>query len=134
MNSKERMLYHQIHPLKLAVDWGMAALALYFLWSHQLLVAIAVMFIPSIIASFAIIRWVNLEGYKNSVFGRYISTYMTHSVEGVRFLGLAVGSIGAWQHSSALIAVGVVIIVLAWMRGIISPRPIGETTAATRRK
>lgn len=85
MNKKEKFLYHQIHPLKLFVDWFFAFLSLFLLWYGELFWAILVMFVPSIFASFLIIRFVDLEKYKESAFGKYVSRYMTRTAEAVRF-------------------------------------------------
>lgn len=68
MNFKEKKLYHQIHPLKLLIDWATDAVALYFLWTHRWLVAIIVMFIHAIIVSIIIIKFVNLKKFKESSF------------------------------------------------------------------
>ena len=44
MDFQEKILYHQIHPLKLATDIGVTPLALYFLWEHRVLPAVLVGF------------------------------------------------------------------------------------------
>lgn len=46
MNQQEKILYHQIHPAKLFVDWSTGMLALFFLWQHSLIGALIIMFIP----------------------------------------------------------------------------------------
>lgn len=63
---KEKVLYHQIHPVKLAVDIGITPISLYFFWQHELLLAILVTFVPSIIASSLIIKYVDLENQCSS--------------------------------------------------------------------
>lgn len=50
MTRQERYLYHQIHPLKLATDWGSAFVSLYFFWRHDLLIGPLILFVPSAIA------------------------------------------------------------------------------------
>lgn len=35
MDGRERRLYHQIHPLKLGIDWGTGAVSLYLLWQRR---------------------------------------------------------------------------------------------------
>ena len=42
MNLQDRLLYHQIHPLKLATDLTTAAAAAALLWRHQLVPTIIV--------------------------------------------------------------------------------------------
>ncbi len=122
MTSLEKSLYHQIHPLKLAVDWGTGILALYPFWQHQLLIAILIAFIPSIIVSFILLRFANLEKYKGSAFGKYIRQYMTRPIEVIRASGYVLMAVGAWYHIVWLIPAGFLVIALAWLRGVIFPK------------
>jgi hypothetical protein len=39
MTPKEKILYHQIHPLKLLTDGTTGLLALYFFWRHDFVTA-----------------------------------------------------------------------------------------------
>ncbi len=68
MDLSERTLYHQIHPLKLLTDWSAAFLSLYFLWLHELIIGLSLQVIPSVIASVLIIRFGDLERYRDSSF------------------------------------------------------------------
>jgi hypothetical protein len=77
---------------------------------------------PPIIVSTLIIKWVDLEAYKQSAFGRYIRAYMTTPVVAVRLLGTVVTHLGAWYRRPILILLGLVIILLAWLRGILLPK------------
>jgi cobalamin synthase len=119
VNLQEKSLYHQIHPLKLATDIGTTPISLYLFWQHELIWALVITIIPSILASFLLVRYANLEPYKQSAFGRYIARYMSSVVVALRVLGLIVMIVGAWNHIGWLIPLGLVIIVLAWMRGLL---------------
>ncbi len=125
MTFEEKSLYHQIHPLNLATDIIDTLPALYLCWQHELLWGLLVTFIPSIIASYLLIRYANLEPYKQSAFGQYIRRYMSRTIEAIRLLGLVVMMVGAWYQLLWLIALGLVIIVLGWLRGFILPQPKG---------
>lgn len=119
MDFKEKKLYHQIHPSKLMTDWITGIAALYLLW-HQLLgIALAVMFIPSIVITIWLMKYANLEKMKTSSFGMYIRRHMTKSMEAVRFLGFAIAIGGAWLHVIVLIVCGVAIILFGWLRGLL---------------
>ena len=62
MDFREKKLYHQIHPLKLATDIGVTPLALYFVWEHRVLPGLLVGFVPSLLVSLAMLKWTpNLE-------------------------------------------------------------------------
>ncbi len=121
MTLQEKSLYHQIHPLKLCTDWSTGIIALYPFWQNKLLTALLIAFLPSIIASVILIRFVDLEKYKRSSFGKYVHQYMTRPIEMVRFVGYALMAIGAWYHTIWLIPSGVLVILLAWLRGVIFP-------------
>ena len=69
MDFRERKLYHQIHPLKLATDIGVTPISLYFLWEHRILQAIFVGFVPPVIVSVAMMIWPpDLETLKKARF------------------------------------------------------------------
>ena len=121
MEFAEKELYHQIHPAKLAVDIGATPVALYFFWLHELLPAIIITLVPSLIASAAIMRWVDLEPYRSSRLGRYVKKYMTRAMEGLRFAGLLIMIAGAWFHLWQLFPAGILVILFGWFRGVILP-------------
>src|SRR5262249_19787685 len=52
MDFREKMLYHQIHPLKLATDIGVTPVFLFFLWRHQVVPALIIGFVPPVIVKF----------------------------------------------------------------------------------
>ena len=96
MTLKEKALYNQIHPLKLSTDILAAAISLYLFWIHQPLPALLLHFLPPLLASWLIIRYVDLKPQKDSSFGRYVAASMTRTIEGVRLFGDLVMIFGAW--------------------------------------
>src|SRR6195256_6497686 len=120
MNLKEKYLYHQIHPLKLLTDIGAAFGSLYLLWRHQLALALVVMLAPPLLVSFLLMRYADLEPYRQSAFGKYIARAMSHAMEGVRLAGMAVTALGAWYRSLWVIVTGTAIVLFGWLRGKIS--------------
>ncbi len=121
MDFEDKTLYHQIHPAKLATDWGTTAISVYFLWRHRLLRGLVWMLVPPVIASFFIVRFVDLEPYKRSRAGHYIKRYMTPAMVTVRLTGLIPIVIGGWYHRRWLIPLGVVITLFGWFRGLLFP-------------
>jgi hypothetical protein len=120
MSFRERMLYHQIHPAKLATDIGVTAPAGYLLWEHKLGAAVAVSLGPPLIVSGVILLCkVNLEHYKSSKLGQYVARYMTHTVEAIRLLGFLVMAVGCWFHEIWLVPTGIAVVGLAWLRGLL---------------
>jgi hypothetical protein len=122
MTLKEKMLFHQIHPLKLAIDGLAAAFSLYFFWQHQLLAGLILHFLPPILASFLLVRYAALEPYQQSSFGRYVARHMTRIMEWLRLFGDIVMVLGAWAHDVSLLLLGLAVIVGAWCNGLITPK------------
>jgi hypothetical protein len=121
MTFQEKTLYHQIHPLKLFTDWSTGIVALYPLWQHDLITALVIAVVPTVIISLLLVRFAHLERYEESRFGKYIGKYMTRAMEMLRFVGYGVMALGAWLHLVWLIPLGLLVIVLAWFRGVIFP-------------
>jgi hypothetical protein len=126
MTPQEKTLYHQIHPLKLFTDISAEVLSLYLFWKRKLIAGFFVLLMPPIIVSTLLIKWADLEPYKQSSFGRYIRVYMTPMVVAARILGTVVTHTGAWYRKPVLIPLGLMIVLLAWLRGILWPKRTEE--------
>jgi len=111
---KEKILYHQIHPLKLTTDIGSEPLSLYFFWHRNLVLGLATHFVPPIVVSLVLICFGDFQTIKRSRAGAYLHRHMTRTAEGIRFAGDIVMVLGAWFHHPSLIIVGVAVIVIAW--------------------
>jgi len=127
MTLQEKALYHQVHPLKLGTDIISAIVSTYFLWIHNLPVGLLVMFIPAFVATGVIINVADLTWIRDSAIGRYLKWSMTHAMEALRFAVILPLSLGAWFHQPLLIALGLVMILFGWLRGLIFPhsQPLG---------
>jgi hypothetical protein len=117
MNLREKALYHQIHPAKLATDILTEPVSLYFFWRHDLWLGLATHFAPPIVASAALMTWADLAPLKASPFGRYVERRMTRPVEAARLVGDLVMVVGAWERAGWLIGVGVALVIAAWSSG-----------------
>lgn len=133
MRLAEKVLYHQIHPVKLLTDWATAFLAAYFLWHHRPLVAALVGLVPPVVASMALIRFGRLERYKATRFGSYVAQHMTRAMEALRLLGVILFWSGAWVHRPVLLAGGLVLILGAWLRGTFWPARQQNASLASAR-
>jgi len=98
---------------------GSLPLALYLLWHRRWRLALIVALVPSILASYVLIRYADLEAYKQSRFGEYIAGSMTRSMEGVRLVGAGLMMLGVWQRRWWLFPVGLLIILVGWLRGVL---------------
>ena len=118
MDFGEKVLYHQIHPAKLAADVGASLVSTYLMWRHKCVAALLSSFVPSTIASVLVIRYADLEKRKRSPFGRYMHRYMNRRVEAWRFFGQVVIWVGAWYRVGKLVPIGWAIVVAAWTNGL----------------
>jgi hypothetical protein len=119
MTVRERVLYHQIHPLKLFTDISTAIIAIDLFWQHQLGTALVIAFVPPILVSFAIIEEVDLDRYRRSGMGAYMRRYMTPTAQALRLFGALFAFYAAWQHVPAGIVGALALIVVCWSYGIV---------------
>ncbi len=126
MDASEKYLYHQVHPFKLAVDIGGAFVVLILLWHHLLAESVAVAIIPSVIASVLLMRYADLEPYRDSSLGRYLAKYMDHRAEALRLLGFLIMAVGAWFNEFWPIGTGLAVVLIGWANGLILPRRAAE--------
>ena len=117
MTPKEKILYHQVNPWKLACDIGSVPVSLYFFWQHDLPWGLVTHFLPAVVGSILVIRYANLEPIKNSHIGDYLRRQMTRAAEGTRLLGDLTTIFGAWFHQPVWIVGGLMLVVLVWCRG-----------------
>jgi len=117
MTLREKMLYHQLHPAKLAVDVSTAIAAAVLFWQQHVFRGLAVGLAPPILASMLIIRFVDLEHIRQSSFGRYAAKYMTRPLEIARLAGIVLVWTAAWYRSGYYCVVGSLVIAFAWARG-----------------
>ena len=122
MRLREKALYHQIHPAKLATDILTEPVSLYFFWRHDLWIGLASHFGPPIAATGLLITLADLAPLKASRLGGYVSRHMTRAVQATRLAGDLVMVAGAWLRSPWIIAGGVAIVVAAWLSGRWLPR------------
>ena len=102
LSVREKILYHQIHPLKLAMDFTAAIASTWLLWQHEFLQGMLAAFVPAVGVSAVMLRWMNFERQRESAFGRYVAFHMTHFAEAVRFAGQVIVWVGAWFQAVCL--------------------------------
>ncbi len=121
MSRQEKILYHQIHPIKLLADWVPGLGSIYLMWRHKVAATLLSTFIPAGLGSLVVINKVDLEPYRKSKFGVYMKRYMTPLWQGVRFIGMVIMWIGGWGHSWRLIFSGMAVVILGWANGLLLP-------------
>ncbi|MBI5228459.1 hypothetical protein HY988_07750 [Candidatus Micrarchaeota archaeon] len=113
MNFSEKLIYHQIVPVKLAVDIVAGLAALPLCWDHEVLLSLAVGAGPPVVVSAFLLAFVDLEKYKKSDLGKKMknSDPILHAA---RLLGFAISATGAWYHDIWVIAAGLGVIGMCW--------------------
>jgi hypothetical protein len=119
MTMRERVLYHQIHPLKLFADFSSAIIAIDLFWQHALVSGLVIGFVPPVLVSFAIIQEVDLERYRRSGMGAYLRRYMTPTAQVLRLFGALIAFYAAWQHVPAGIVGAFALVAACWSYGIV---------------
>jgi len=117
MTRKEKILYQQIHPLKLLVDVSTGLTTTYLAWHHDIFWFAVLFLIPSIIATVLVIKFADLERLKQSSFGKYVAGFMTPAIEAIRLAGQVIMWVAAWIHLPMIIAIGALIIIGGWLKG-----------------
>ncbi|HTO95058.1 MAG TPA: hypothetical protein VMM80_11780 [Bacteroidota bacterium] len=120
---RERIVIHQVHPLKLATDWLTGIAAGWLLWNHELVAALLLGFVPSIVVSFYMTMRVDLGRLAETPLGRYVASPRTRPSDGIRFLGLAIAWWGAWVNLVLPIVGGLAVILFGWGKGLLARRP-----------
>jgi hypothetical protein len=120
MTISEKILYHQIHPMKLFTDVSTAFASTYLLWRHYLIYAILFSIVPSMVVSIVLIMNSDLEKYKESALGNYLKRYMdSRFVDSSRLFGFLLMTFGGWYQLIWLIIFGFLIIIIIWSRGLL---------------
>ena len=113
----DRTRLHQLHPAKLAVDWGTAAVAGALLWRHDWLSAAAAGVVPSIVTTAAFLsgRFDDALGkIRNRRGARSIADRLSPAVNAIRFGGLAIAWVGCWAHRPWAIPAGTLLVLFGW--------------------
>jgi hypothetical protein len=122
MTLKQRILYHQVHPAKLAADVAAEVISLYFFWQHELALGLLIHFMPPIVASTALVgSGKDFADIRRSRLGHYLDRYMTPAAQLARLLGDIITVLAAWWHSPLGIAAGLLIVAAAWGYGLVFP-------------
>ena len=114
MTPSDRLLYHQIHPLKLATDWGSAFLAAGLFWRHQPILGFVVGLVPPILITMVLVGRADLDWLRQSEIGLRLKRSMTRLVEVARLLGLLPLWGGAWYHHPFVMIAGIGWILACW--------------------
>ena len=115
----QRVLVHQVHPAKLAVDIGTSVLSNALLWRHRLVAGLFLRYASPVIGSALVLRFADLEEISRSRRGQYVLQHMPPAMVALRLAGDTLMAVGAWKHRPVCLAVGLLLVVLGWSDGIL---------------
>lgn len=114
LGAAARILYHQVHPLKLATDISTAVGSLVLLAEHHLGLALTVMFVPSILVSATWSASACSRRPMSRSVGTYLRRYMTKTMQGVCLLGMGLVAVGTWVRAWWLLPIGAAVVLWGW--------------------
>ena len=117
VNLADRVLYHQVHPLKLAIDIVSAMIGLVLLTRHRLSAGVLTLLVPPALISTHLVMVGRLEYLPATRLGRYVRHHMTATAQMLRLIGMLAMSVGAWWHNWLLVLLGATAIARVWARG-----------------
>jgi hypothetical protein len=120
MDRQEKMLYHQMRPLKLPADSSPMLAVIYFGWRRRPAPALLASSALPGLASALLMRYADLEPLKESRAGRYMRQYMMPAMLRPRATVAGVIFLGAWSRHAGLALAGLLIVLAGWSGGLLA--------------
>jgi hypothetical protein len=114
----DRVLLHQVHPVKLAADISASLVSNTLLWRHRPLAGIVIRYALPVVGSAVVLSFADVERLRDTAAGRYVLANMSPGAMAVRLAGDAVMAVGSWYRRPPLIALGLVIVAAGWSQGL----------------
>jgi hypothetical protein len=114
MRLADKVLVHQVHPVKIGADVTAAVVSNVLLWRARPKTALAVRVLLPVAGSLAVLGLADLDTLAATRRGQYVLRHMPLSAQAVRLAGDAVMALGARRHRLALLAGGAAIIAAGW--------------------
>ena len=108
MELRDRVIYHQIHPVKLVLDPGSGLVAVILMWKQHPRAGVLVALAPPAIASFTLIRCADLRPQRCSALGRYAADVPLWTLV-PRLTGYCILLFGAWRRRVPALIAGFVL-------------------------
>jgi hypothetical protein len=119
LTAGQKLLVHQVHPIKLSADITASLLSLILLWQGRRRTAMAVHFALPALGSAVVLTTADLPRLAASPAGRYVQHHMPPVAQALRLVGDAVTVAGARQRRFGVIVAGLAIVVVGWSHGLL---------------
>ena len=118
LDQTERVLYHQIHPAKLATDLTAELVSVALIWQRRYVLGLVAHLVPPIVASAVLTRrTADLERLRDTRAGRHVRSEMTPPIVALRVIDDVLTVADAWRHRPAVIAAGALLVLAGWTLG-----------------
>jgi hypothetical protein len=117
----DRVLLHQVHPVKLAADISASLISNVLLWNHAAIAGIAIRLALPLAGSAITLRYGDVERLRSTPAGRYVLEHMPSSATAVRLAGDVLMALGCWFRRPAVIVIGAAVIGAGWSHGLVRP-------------
>lgn len=126
----DRVLLHQVHPLKLAADISASVISNTLLWQHRLLAGIVTRYALPVAGSAIVLSFADVERLRETAAGRYVLAHMPPSAVAVRLAGDVVMAVASWKRRPLVIAFGLLLVAAGWSQGLIDGAQLSPTDPA----
>lgn len=119
VSRSDRVLLHQVHPLKLAADISASLISNALLWNHAAVAGIAIRLALPLAGSAITLGYGDVERLRSTPTGRYVLEHMPPSATAVRLAGDVLMALGCWFRRPAVIVIGAAVIAAGWSHGLV---------------
>ena len=120
MRLDERVLVHQVHPVKLGADLTASVVSNTMLWrGGGVGRAFVVRYAIGGAGSAAVLALADLDALARTRRGRYVRAHMPPQAQAVRLAGDFVMAFGARRRSRTLLVAGALVVVAGWCHGLL---------------
>ena len=115
----QRILVHQVHPAKLAVDISAAVVSNILLWKHRLPAGLAARYLPPVVGSALVLKFADVDRLAGTSAGRYVLEHMPPVMVAVRLAGDTLMAVRAWRRQPEYVVLATLLVILGWSHGVI---------------
>jgi hypothetical protein len=130
LTARQKLLVHQVHPIKLSADIGASLLSLALIWCGHRRGGMVIHLALPVLGSAAVLAAADLPRLASTSACRYVRHHMPPAAQALRLVGDALTVAGARRHRVDLIAAGLLVVVAGWSHGLL-PTAVREPSQPT---
>lgn len=114
----DAILFHQVHPVKLAFDISASVVSNALLWRHRLAAGLISRYLLPVIGSALVLRFADLDQLRTTAQGRYVLEHMPPASTALRLGGDTLMAVGAWRRKPSWMIAGALLVAAGWSHGV----------------